>query len=225
MSSAAPTVVNYSNLVPKLIPVAFLWLSPSIAESDSSFNALTVGRHGHFFPLPDSLQPCSNAHARTHPADMTTPLPIPIATAVLRLLYVEDNRVNAMLFSAMLTQRGGVELQIAEDAAEALAIVSGWTPDVLVLDANLPDMNGYELLGALRSQPRLMQIPAFMCSADAQAEFIAKALDLGFNGFWPKPIDIRQVLLDLLPYARAESALHPAASDQSGQTGAAVRLA
>ena len=156
---------------------------------------------------------------------MTTPLPIPVTTAVLRLLYVEDNRVNAMLFSAMLTQRGGVELQIAEDAAEALAIVSGWTPDVLVLDANLPDMNGYELLGALRSQPGLTQIPAFMCSADAQAEVIARALDLGFNGFWNKPIDIRQVLLDLLPYAKAESAPHPAASDQSGQTEAAGRSA
>jgi CheY-like chemotaxis protein len=137
--------------------------------------------------------------------DMTTPLPTAVDTTVLRLLYVEDNRVNAMLFSAMLTQRGGVDLQIAEDAAEALALVGEWTPDVLVLDANLPDMNGYELLGVLRSQFGLTQIPAFMCSADAQAEDIAKAMNSGFTGFWPKPIDIRQVLLDLLPYARDAS--------------------
>lgn len=137
--------------------------------------------------------------------DMTTPLPTAVDTTVLRLLYVEDNRVNAMLFSAMLTQRGGVDLQIAEDAAEALALVGEWTPDVLVLDANLPDMNGYELLGALRSRLGMTQIPAFMCSADAQAEDIAKAMNSGFTGFWPKPIDIRQVLLDLLPYAREAS--------------------
>jgi CheY-like chemotaxis protein len=132
---------------------------------------------------------------------MTSPLPSPAEAPVLRLLYVEDNRVNAMLFSAMLNQRGGVELQIAEDAAEAMTLVAGWKPDVLVLDANLPDMNGYELLGALRSQLGLSVIPAFMCSADAQAEDIAKAMNSGFTGFWPKPIDIRQVLLDLEPYA------------------------
>ena len=132
---------------------------------------------------------------------MTLPPPSPTEASALRLLYVEDNRVNAMLFSAMLNQRGGVELQIAEDAAEALALVAHWTPDVLVLDANLPDMNGYELLAALRTQLGLTRIPAFMCSADAQAEDIAKAMNAGFTGFWPKPIDISQVLLDLLPYA------------------------
>lgn len=137
---------------------------------------------------------------------MTPPLPSLANAPVLRLLYVEDNRVNAMLFNAMLAQRGGVELQIAEDAAEALALITHWTPDVLVLDANLPDMNGYELLGALRSQLGLQQIPAFMCSADAQAEDIAKAMNSGFTGFWPKPIDIRQVLLDLLPYERNQAA-------------------
>ena len=119
----------------------------------------------------------------------------------LRLLYVEDNRVNAMLFSAMLAQRGGVDLQVAEDAAEALALIADWTPDVLVLDANLPGTSGYDLLGVLRSRLGLTQIPAFMCSADAQAEDIAKAMNTGFTGFWPKPIDIRQVLLDLMPYA------------------------
>ena len=132
---------------------------------------------------------------------MTSTLPLADDALALRLLYVEDNRVSAMLFSAMLTQRGGVELQIAEDAAEALALVTHWTPNVLVLDANLPDMNGFELLGALRTQLGLTQIPAFMCSADAEAEDVAKALNTGFTGFWPKPIDIRQVLLDLLPYA------------------------
>ncbi len=145
------------------------------------------------------------------------------ASPDLRMLYVEDNRVNAMLFSAMLTQRGGVELHIAEDAAEALALVVGWTPDVLVLDANLPDMSGYELLGALRSQLGLTLIPAFMCSADAQAEDIARAMNSGFTGFWPKPIDIRQVLADLLPYVPPPSAQE--ASLSNGHAGTETRRA
>ena len=132
---------------------------------------------------------------------MKLPPPSVDEVPALRLLYVEDNRVNAMLFSAMLAQRGGVELQVAEDAAEALAVIADWTPDVLVLDANLPGTSGYDLLGVLRSRLGLTLIPAFMCSADAQAEDIAKAMNTGFTGFWPKPIDIRQVLLDLMPYA------------------------
>ncbi len=137
---------------------------------------------------------------------MTQPLPLADEfTAPLRLLYVEDNRVNAMLFGAMLAQRGGVELQVAEDAAEALALITHWTPDVLVLDANLPDMSGHELLALLRNQLGSKLTPAFMCSADALDEDIAKAMATGFNGFWPKPIDIRQVLLDLLPYAVNEA--------------------
>ena len=131
---------------------------------------------------------------------MNQPLPIADQAPALRLLYVEDNRVTAVLFSAMLTQRGGVELRVVEDAAEALALVENWTPDVLVLDANLPDLNGCELLGALRKQLGLPLLPAFMCSADTLAEDVAKAMTAGFNGFWPKPMDIRQVLVDLLPY-------------------------
>ena len=137
---------------------------------------------------------------------MKLPSPCAHEAPTLRLLYVEDNRVNAMLFSAMLAQRGGMELQVAEDAAEALALIADWTPDVLVLDANLPDTSGYELLGVLRNRLGLTRIPAFMCSADAQAEDIAKAMNTGFTGFWPKPIDIRQVLRDLMPYAAERAA-------------------
>ncbi len=151
---------------------------------------------------------------------MTQPLPLADEfTAPLRLLYVEDNRVNAMLFGAMLTQRGGVELQVAEDAAEALALITHWTPDVLVLDANLPDMSGHELLALLRNQLGSKLTPAFMCSADALDEDIAKAMATGFNGFWPKPIDIRQVLLDLLPYAVKEV---PAAQGSAHNGGMSV---
>ena len=115
----------------------------------------------------------------------------------LRLMYVEDNRINAMLFAAALQQRGGVELRLADDAEEALMLVRDWTPDVLVLDARLPDMNGFDLLRALRRQPGLDSTPAFMCSADAMPENLERAAEAGFVGYWSKPIDIRKVMADL----------------------------
>ena len=83
------------------------------------------------------------------------------------MLYVEDNRINAILFEEAVRMRGGIELQVAEDGAEALALARHWQPEVLVLDAHLPDMSGYELLLRLRELPALAGVPAFMCSADA----------------------------------------------------------
>lgn len=115
----------------------------------------------------------------------------------MRLLYVEDNRVNALLFEEALKLHDGFELRIAEDAAEALSILDAWLPDVLVLDSHLPDMNGAELLGRLRERPALAATPAFMCSADHLPEDVARAVDAGFAGYWPKPISITDVVADL----------------------------
>jgi PAS domain S-box-containing protein len=134
----------------------------------------------------------------------TSPAPLPVAAAdaaappsaeqaPLRLLYVEDNRINALLFEEAMRVLGGIELQVAEDGAEALRLVQQWTPQVLVLDANLPDMHGHELLGRLRRIPALATTPAFMCSADAMPEDLERARTAGFLDYWTKPIELPRV--------------------------------
>jgi len=124
--------------------------------------------------------------------------PHPPPAAVLRLLYVEDNRICALLFEEALRQHDDLELRLAEDCAEALDHLRGaWRPDVLVLDNHLPGMDGYELLDLLRRQPGLARVPAFMCSADMQPDDIARATRAGFAGYWSKPIDIPRILDDL----------------------------
>ncbi|MBA3625353.1 MAG: response regulator, partial [Methylibium sp.] len=110
---------------------------------------------------------------------------------------VEDNRVNAILFEEAIKLRGGIELRIAEDGAEGLAMAGRWRPDVLILDANLPGMTGYEVLAQMRRQPGLADTPAFMCSADAMPEDLERARRAGFAGYWTKPIDIARVMNDL----------------------------
>ena len=72
-----------------------------------------------------------------------------------------------------------------------------WTPDVLVLDAHLPGMDGFELLDALRRQPGLSVTPAFMCSADAMPDDVQRAAAAGFTGYWSKPINIAKIMSDL----------------------------
>jgi PAS domain S-box-containing protein len=115
----------------------------------------------------------------------------------MRLLYVEDNRINALLFEEAMRVLGGFDLRVAEDGAEALAMVGDWTPQVLVLDANLPDMSGFEVLRRLRELPALADVPAYMCSADAMPEDLERARLAGFDGYWTKPIDMAIVSADL----------------------------
>jgi CheY-like chemotaxis protein len=115
----------------------------------------------------------------------------------MRLLYVEDNRINALLFEEALRPQPWIELRIADDGAQALAVAAQWVPEVLVLDSHLPDTSGIELLPRLRGLPGLERAPAFMCSADAMPEEVTRALASGFDGYWTKPIRFETVLIDL----------------------------
>jgi CheY-like chemotaxis protein len=121
----------------------------------------------------------------------------------MRLLYVEDNRINALLFEEMVHTSTDIEIEIdvAEDGEQALRLACERRPDVLVIDAHLPDRTGFELLPELRALPGLAAVPAFMCSADAMADNLAAANKAGFDGYWAKPLDLRAVLASLTSLA------------------------
>ena len=112
-----------------------------------------------------------------------------------RVLYVEDDRVCALLMAQTMAAEPGIDLVIAEDGAEALAAVSGgWTPELLVLHAHLPDTSGHALLPRLRALPGLLQVPACMCSADDLADDYQRAAAAGFEHHWTKPVATASVL-------------------------------
>lgn len=115
----------------------------------------------------------------------------------LRMLYVEDNPVNALLFQEAMNLCEHIELQVAEDGEQAFTLVRHWRPDVIVLDAHLPGMSGFEVLQGLRRDHGLHATPAFMCSADAMPDDIERARQAGFVGYWTKPISVTQVLADI----------------------------
>jgi CheY-like chemotaxis protein len=115
--------------------------------------------------------------------------------APLRVLYAEDDRVCALLMAQAMSGEPDIDLVIAEDGTEALAAVAGaWTPDLLVLDAHLPDTSGHALLARLRTLPGLLTVPACMCSADDLAEDHQRATDAGFDHYWTKPVPTSLVL-------------------------------
>jgi CheY-like chemotaxis protein len=115
----------------------------------------------------------------------------------MRVLYVEDNRINALLFEEALKLEPDIELRVAEDGTQALAVAGEWQPDLLVIDSHLPDTSGGDLLPKLRALPGMAEVRAVMCSADAQPEDEQAARAQGFADYWLKPIDIPRLLADL----------------------------
>ncbi len=107
----------------------------------------------------------------------------------MRLLYVDDDRVITLLFEEICRHQPGIELRTAFDGAEALDELIGWLPDLLVIDLHLPDTDGFALLAKLRTQPGLLDCPAYLCTADDAATVADQARSAGFDACWAKPMD------------------------------------
>lgn len=115
----------------------------------------------------------------------------------MRVLYIDDDRINSLLFVEACRFAGGVEIETALSGAEALEVVQRWVPDLLVIDLHLPDTDGYALLPALRARLGAPALPAFLCTADDAAQVAAPARRAGFDGCWTKPLDLREILAEL----------------------------
>ena len=88
----------------------------------------------------------------------------------MRLLYVDDDRINLMLFENACAALPGLQLSTAASGAEALAAAREQPPQLLVIDLHLPDTDGPALLQRLRGEAALHQVPAFLCSADTGSD-------------------------------------------------------
>jgi CheY-like chemotaxis protein len=115
----------------------------------------------------------------------------------MKVLYVDDDRINALLFVETCRFAGGVEVETAASGAEAVELAQRWAPDMLVIDLHLPDTTGYALLRVLRAVLQAPALPAFLCTADEAHLVELPARAAGFDGCWTKPV-VLQVVLDEL---------------------------
>ncbi len=128
----------------------------------------------------------------------TEPLPVIAPSVVERqILYIEDNRANIALMKKMLARRADVRLDVAESGSDGLARLAESRPDLLLLDINLPGMNGLEVLRRIRADDRLTDLRVIAVSANAMPEDLEKAAELGFDDYLVKPFDM-QVLFRLI---------------------------
>jgi CheY-like chemotaxis protein len=101
--------------------------------------------------------------------------------------------VNQLLVEEALRSCGGVELIMATDGARAIALANERLPDLVLLDMHLPDMNGVQVMSALRGGLLTSGIPIVVLSASAMADDVDLALAGGAVEYWTKPIDIHQL--------------------------------
>jgi CheY-like chemotaxis protein len=106
----------------------------------------------------------------------------------LSVLLADDEADIVELLEAVLTEEGAT-VKTASNAREALHVLEGWRPDVMLLDINMPMMSGYDLLSALRQDPALRQIPAVAVTGNPQANRNERAFETGFAVHVTKPFD------------------------------------
>jgi CheY-like chemotaxis protein len=114
--------------------------------------------------------------------------------AVIDVLYIEDNPINVMLVQELVAMRPHVRLHTAPDGRTGVARARELRPRAALIDLQLPDIDGFEVLRHLRAEPALQGLVCIALSANAMSEDIARAKQLGFDDYWTKPINFGQFL-------------------------------
>lgn len=105
-----------------------------------------------------------------------------------RILLIEDNAQNRYLANFLLESRGW-DMVHAEDGSTGVALAARTDPALILLDIQLPGMDGYAVAQALRADPQLRRIPIVAVTSYAMAGDRERCLAAGCNGYIEKPID------------------------------------
>lgn len=124
---------------------------------------------------------------------MTTHGPVSIS-GKRTILCIEDNDINLDLLERILEKREYISVLKASNARDGLVVASEQRPDLILLDINLPDIDGYMALDALREQPALKSIPVFAITANAMPDDVKRGMAAGFSEYVTKPIEVAPLL-------------------------------
>jgi PAS domain S-box-containing protein len=141
-----------------------------------------------------SEPPTAGPHAAPDRIEITAP----VHNGAFTVLYIEDNLSNYRLVERLVEKRPGIRLLSAMQGKLGVELAASHHPNLILLDLNLPDIQGDEVLLRLRERPETSAIPVVMLSADAMPKQIDKLLAAGARGYLTKPIEVAQfyALLD-----------------------------
>lgn len=133
-------------------------------------------------------------------------LPFQAKPAAKRILVVDDIQDNVNLLDAILTDEG-YEVDTAKNGKSALAKIEASPPDLVLLDAMMPGMDGYEVTRRIRQNKKLPFIPVLLITAYVDAN-AAKGLELGANDFIRKPIDYEELMARINAFMRLKQTMN-----------------
>jgi CheY-like chemotaxis protein len=108
------------------------------------------------------------------------------------VLVIDDDKMSSTILSHFLSD-AGIDIQIATDGITGLAAADLKTPDLIILDTQMPGMDGIETLKRIKADSLLMDIPVIIVSGDAFTETSNHFLALGANDYISKPIEYKQL--------------------------------
>lgn len=109
------------------------------------------------------------------------------------VFHVEDNFDNRMLVRRLLTAFGYKVIE-AENATQARELLKTCQPDLILMDINMPDVDGYTLTNELKAMPNLMMVPIVAITANVMKGDRERTLSAGCDGYIEKPIDVDRFL-------------------------------
>jgi two-component system, cell cycle response regulator DivK len=112
------------------------------------------------------------------------------------ILYIEDNSDNRLLLRRILMADGFSVLE-ANGAAQAMEILENQLPDLILMDINLPEIDGYTLTARLKAMPDMKKIPIVALTANVMRGDRERTLEAGCDGYIQKPVDV-DALPDLI---------------------------
>jgi signal transduction histidine kinase/CheY-like chemotaxis protein len=127
------------------------------------------------------------------------------------LLHVEDNPANRALVQRILERRPHIKVIAAESAERGIELARTRDPDLIILDINLPGMDGYQALARLRDYVDTKHIPVIALTANAMPSDVKRGLEAGFLQYLTKPIDVKEFLrtIDLFLSGSSETRSSP----------------
>ena len=124
------------------------------------------------------------------------------------VLYIEDNVFNMRLMEALFEQLAPMRLITANNAEDGLTLARSSQPDAILLDINLPGINGFEAVARLKHDALIRHIPVVGLSADATSATAERALNSGFVDYLTKPVNLSELIRTLSRVMEAKFVTH-----------------
>ena len=134
----------------------------------------------------------------------------PAALRPCRVLYIEDNPANTLLMTVLFERLPHLQLHCESQAAAGLAHALADPPDLVILDIQMPVLDGYEVLHRLRAAPQTSLLPVVALTANAMPQDRARGLAAGFNDYLTKPLELAHLQAVLAAYLPPQPARAPA---------------